>query len=171
MLVRQPLVNNGSGSGVRKDVLNALNSSGADPPRHTKKLSNSQGLVDETQPGELRIHSSSIPHLQGQQTYNLSLKQDISYSKDGSTTTLEDALITSRSIFVDESPWNLDASSIHSVYPPPGHSDYANVLPQAAFTRSILRPVTPIMQMSCRTLRSTIPLYLGPFDQTSMHRK
>ena len=131
MLVQKPPDVQGPKSTVRHDVLKALTpATPLIPARRSKKAVSTPEVDGNISSGSVKIHSSSRPHLLGQQKYKITIEQDIQTSQDNAAAFRQgDLLTSSRSFFVDESPWSLDPTSIHSVYPPPGHADYSNVLP------------------------------------------
>ena len=85
----------------------------------------------EVEPGNINLYSFSNPGLTTGDTYTASFTQSISYS-GGDTQTL----ISQKQFKTAGSPYTLDASLINSVYPPPGHSDYWNVVPHVLFNDS-----------------------------------
>ena len=85
----------------------------------------------------LHIHSSSEPVLSENETYTIKVTQEISYSDvKGVSQTANSSnsnLALSKQFRVQGSKSTLDSSLIHSVYPPPGHAAYWNVLPHVLF--------------------------------------
>ncbi|KAG8527298.1 uncharacterized protein KY384_008042 [Bacidia gigantensis] len=89
------------------------------------------------QPGNVRFHSSSKPGLLQGSTYKATFVQNIGTSNNVAS----DALTSTKSFHVKSTPYTLDKSAIHSVYPPSGHADYLNVLPHVVFNN----PGTPFL--------------------------
>ena len=77
-------------------------------------------------PANVRLHSSSIPGIFPGETYNINVTQAISYSDPKTGDQQNPALTTAQEFVVKLDPCSLNASSIHSVYPPPGHGDYSS---------------------------------------------
>ncbi len=126
-----PVRNNtmSSATGPRRLVLNDLNSF------------NSQGRVqvaasDQGTPpsGILKLHSYSKPGLEHGSKYTITAKQEMSYVDSQGKETTEAPLSTTKDIHVQGSKSSLDPALIHSVYPPPGHTDYWNVLPHVLYS-------------------------------------
>lgn len=87
-------------------------------------------------PGNIRIHSSSTPGLLHGVSYTAQFIQSITYPDTNNKqkpTNVTPALVSSKDFTVEGNPYFLDASIINSVYPPPGHSDYSNILPHVLF--------------------------------------
>ncbi|KAL8802319.1 MAG: hypothetical protein Q9182_003897 [Xanthomendoza sp. 2 TL-2023] len=112
-------------SGPRKDVFDSIDRWLVSSPRRFDQ-------VDPLIAGKVRLHSSSVPHLQGESTYTINVSQKIQWQQPPHVQT------STKQFRVKESPLSLDDSVIHSVYPPPGHSDYSNVLPHVVFNNSSL---------------------------------
>ena len=114
MLIKErPIIAIEEQSGPRKDVFSSIDEYILTPPKPPSR-------VDPLIAGKVRIHSSSIPHIQGEKTYTIDVKQKIQWQNQ--TQNLESI----KQFKVQESPLSLDPSAIHSVYPPPGHSDYSS---------------------------------------------
>ncbi|KAL8683140.1 MAG: hypothetical protein Q9186_000853 [Xanthomendoza sp. 1 TL-2023] len=125
MLIKEHQIIPFEESGPRKDVFDSIDRWLVSPPR----------LLDQVDPliaGKVRLHSSSIPHLQGESTYTINVSQKIQWQQQTHVQT------STKDFRVKESPLTLDDSAIHSLYPPPGHSDYSNVLPHVVFNNSSL---------------------------------
>ena len=86
-------------------------------------------------PGNIRIHSSSVPGLLHGVSYTAQFTQAITYPdiNNKQAPTNLTPLVSSKDFTVEGNPYFLDSSLIDSVYPPPGHSDYSNVLPHVLF--------------------------------------
>ena len=84
----------------------------------------------------LKVHSYSRPGLEHGSKYTINAKQEISYVDNQGKETTETSLSTIKDIHVQGSKCSLDPAFIHSVYPPPGHTDYWNVLPHVLFSNS-----------------------------------
>lgn len=126
MLIKaDPVISIEDASGPRKDVFSAIDDYLILPAQAPTG-------VDPLISGKVRIHSSSTPHIQGEKQYTINIKQEIKWQ---SQTETQNSL---QQFKVIESPWTLDESAIHSVYPPPGHSDYSNVLPHVVFNNASL---------------------------------
>ncbi|KAG8525204.1 uncharacterized protein KY384_008848 [Bacidia gigantensis] len=83
-------------------------------------------------PGYICFHSSSVPDLTSDVTYTATFTQSVSVTKGNQTAHYSD-LKSKKTFNSPVSPYALDPSSIHSVYPPPGHSIYWNALPHILF--------------------------------------
>ena len=94
-----------------------------------------------TQTPNLHIHSSSVPVLTENELYTINVAQNISYDDKNEQAQQADQsnLRLQKKFIAPASKSTLDESLIHSVYPPPGHSDYWNTLPHVLF----IDPETP----------------------------
>ncbi|MCJ1406597.1 hypothetical protein MMC19_000663 [Ptychographa xylographoides] len=113
-----------STQGPRRLVLNHLKES------QDRQLRKAQRTETATlNPGTINIHPSSIPILQHGATFHANVTQTVTW--DGAPA--PQVISTSQSFQVSPSSSFLDPSLVHSVYPPPGHADYWNVLPHILF--------------------------------------
>ena len=76
--------------------------------------------VTSVQPGQVRFESSSLPGLTPGKIYTASFEQTVRVSSDNPLA----VLTSSRQFEAPWTPFSLDPSFVHSVYPPPGHADY-----------------------------------------------
>ena len=118
-----------SAKGPRRLVLNDLNSFNS--PRRVRVAADDEGIPPA---GVLKVHSYSRPGLEHGSKYTITAKQDISYVDSQGQETTEASLSTTKDIRVQGSRSSLDPALIHSVYPPPGHTDYWNVLPHVLYS-------------------------------------
>lgn len=77
-------------------------------------------------PGSVRFQTSSAPALHDGQIYTITTTQDIAYTDAASGQLQPQEFQSQQRISVVTHPYKLDASMIHSVYPPPGHADYSS---------------------------------------------
>ncbi|MCJ1305890.1 hypothetical protein MMC08_008707, partial [Hypocenomyce scalaris] len=101
--------------------------------KENKKLKDAPGVA--LLPGNIRIHSSSTPGLLHGVEYTAKFTQSISYPdlSNNKNTVSVPPLVSSKTFVVEGNPYYLDSALVNSVYPPPGNSDYSNVLPHVLF--------------------------------------
>ena len=75
-------------------------------------------------PGNLCLYSSSVPDLTSDVTYTATFKQTIQVKQGETVKATYPDLISKKTFQAPASPYVLEASAVHSVYPPAGHSDY-----------------------------------------------
>ena len=114
-------------TGPRRLVLNDLKSFNNQPSL--------QAVDDGAESGYLAIHSSSKPALKQGSTYTITANQEIQYT-DANGDHTQPTLSAAKTVQVQGSKISLDPFSIHSVYPPAGHTDYWNILPHVLFNNS-----------------------------------
>ena len=71
-------------------------------------------------PGQVRFESNSLPGLTPKDTYTATFTQNLRFPGAPNPGTL----VSSKTFQVSGSPYTLDPSLVHSVYPPSGHADY-----------------------------------------------
>ena len=118
-------------NGPRKDLFKAL----YDAEQQSDRQDDG---TDPISSGTISLHSSSTPSFQGERSYDITIKQKITQPIKVSTDSAEHDLTSTHRFFVKESPWRLEDSEIHSIYPPQGHTDYSNVLPHVLLNKETL---------------------------------